>query len=839
MDTKKLGAPIYNDSVATMDSSCAALLVIMGKMVSDQAVSTLNQAEAIDVAQGGVNLADDKTVLVPGRDKEVMNIQTSDLDSAVTVNEDLGVLMKAVLTMSRMSRLDSNPAIARDPLATREQACAAMLPNGPQTTQTTRWLLPLGVVTTAVKDALILASAVRLRNPLDDLMKIIGYGEAASKWIMQLQPLIRPTAQRDAAQVKQLTKPDVIEFFNKYFNPTSSEQARLSIHLHAQDKATTPKENVVRIERDPCNTYNAFHNKLQVCFLRHQVQQTVLDRVKIPSKNTTYSRIEISAFVAIISTYYAAYLNEKHKDDDDDGRDGDDWDDGYWEDGHEDRCLTISKQALASHFVTSTPTLPRLNWAQHPIPSAPRIPAKMHSKNFWEGYGASPFVDIARRVVRIVVVSWGPKSERYMVSSGDDNTRQASIDGSTHTPAPNLDTGCAWYRLVRIAFITTISAIAEADECTNGSGNGIALPMTRGDTSIIVEYGDKIADLRDTACVQLLAKQLVAVDLPEGKSHATIYVDKLADVEGGQADMVLKNLDDDVDDDKLRQMFSDALLAGLTEPTKEEAQSETEQEVDEKTSKNCGLDDGNEGQDCFRGFDSSSDDGYHRPCDAQCFRHGGLPIIVSKELLVLVWSSMAELYLGAPLRHVHRWSQWRRQVDLGDELSEAVIANDASRVASLLEDGADGSSNRVKMPHQDPCKGLTLSTSSIAFMVIFHVEFGSIHSVGSCIFLCNSVWAQWTGLGRCGAYIPMIQSLIATNAIEASKQQFKHPSSGWPRTETKYELQKKDTQLRQEATRPSRTWPGQCRKNDTKTSPAMTFTLSRGSSSSYNSEVVV
>ncbi|KAF5567050.1 integral membrane protein [Fusarium napiforme] len=35
----------------------------------------------------------------------------------------------------------------------------------------------------------------------------------------------------------------------------------------------------------------------------------------------------------------------------------------------------------------------------------------------------------------------------------------------------------------------------------------------------------------------------------------------------------------------------------------------------------------------------------------------------------------------------------------------------------------------------------------------------------SCVFLCNPVSAQWTGLGKCGAYIPMIQSLIATNAV--------------------------------------------------------------------------
>ncbi|OTA98892.1 hypothetical protein M426DRAFT_325598 [Hypoxylon sp. CI-4A] len=35
----------------------------------------------------------------------------------------------------------------------------------------------------------------------------------------------------------------------------------------------------------------------------------------------------------------------------------------------------------------------------------------------------------------------------------------------------------------------------------------------------------------------------------------------------------------------------------------------------------------------------------------------------------------------------------------------------------------------------------------------------------ACIFLCHPISAQWTGLGTCGAYIPMIQSLIATNAL--------------------------------------------------------------------------
>ncbi|KAH7157294.1 hypothetical protein B0J13DRAFT_541496 [Dactylonectria estremocensis] len=35
----------------------------------------------------------------------------------------------------------------------------------------------------------------------------------------------------------------------------------------------------------------------------------------------------------------------------------------------------------------------------------------------------------------------------------------------------------------------------------------------------------------------------------------------------------------------------------------------------------------------------------------------------------------------------------------------------------------------------------------------------------ACIFICNPVSAQWTGLGVCGRYINMIQSLIATNAL--------------------------------------------------------------------------
>lgn len=41
----------------------------------------------------------------------------------------------------------------------------------------------------------------------------------------------------------------------------------------------------------------------------------------------------------------------------------------------------------------------------------------------------------------------------------------------------------------------------------------------------------------------------------------------------------------------------------------------------------------------------------------------------------------------------------------------------------------------------------------------------NVSCVFASIFLCNPISAQWTGQGKCGAYIPFIQSLIATNAV--------------------------------------------------------------------------
>ncbi|SPJ80249.1 related to insulysin precursor (metalloendopeptidase) [Fusarium torulosum] len=43
--------------------------------------------------------------------------------------------------------------------------------------------------------------------------------------------------QSDAAQIKLLTKPEVVEFFNRHLNPRSKHRARLSVYLEAQGKA--------------------------------------------------------------------------------------------------------------------------------------------------------------------------------------------------------------------------------------------------------------------------------------------------------------------------------------------------------------------------------------------------------------------------------------------------------------------------------------------------------------------------------------------------------------------------------------------------------------------------
>ncbi|KAH7018909.1 hypothetical protein EDB80DRAFT_599929, partial [Ilyonectria destructans] len=60
-----------------------------------------------------------------------------------------------------------------------------------------------------------------------------------------------------------------------------------------------------------------------------------------------------------------------------------------------------------------------------------------------------------------------------------------------------------------------------------------------------------------------------------------------------------------------------------------------------------------------------------------------------------------------------------------------------------------------------PTRFMQLSSKiSLAFVAAWTISY-----LCACIFICNPVEAQWTGLGVCGEYIHMIQSLIATNAL--------------------------------------------------------------------------
>ncbi|KAI0895308.1 hypothetical protein F4806DRAFT_96018 [Annulohypoxylon nitens] len=52
-----------------------------------------------------------------------------------------------------------------------------------------------------------------------------------------------------------------------------------------------------------------------------------------------------------------------------------------------------------------------------------------------------------------------------------------------------------------------------------------------------------------------------------------------------------------------------------------------------------------------------------------------------------------------------------------------------------------------------------------AWVCLAFVGAWMVSYLAACIFLCTPISGQWTGIGKCGAYIPMIQSLIATNAL--------------------------------------------------------------------------
>lgn len=49
-------------------------------------------------------------------------------------------------------------------------------------------------------------------------------------------------------------------------------------------------------------------------------------------------------------------------------------------------------------------------------------------------------------------------------------------------------------------------------------------------------------------------------------------------------------------------------------------------------------------------------------------------------------------------------------------------------------------------------------------MLVF-VAFWMVCYLCANIFICHPISAQWTGMGTCGYYVPMIQSLMVTNIV--------------------------------------------------------------------------
>jgi insulysin len=72
------------------------------------------------------------------------------------------------------------------------------------------------------------------------MLLLIPESEAQANMIM--------TAQIDAANVKKITKDEIVAFYKQYLDPASSERARLSVHLHAQGASELDKKMIALLE---------------------------------------------------------------------------------------------------------------------------------------------------------------------------------------------------------------------------------------------------------------------------------------------------------------------------------------------------------------------------------------------------------------------------------------------------------------------------------------------------------------------------------------------------------------------------------------------------------------
>jgi insulysin len=80
----------------------------------------------------------------------------------------------------------------------------------------------------------------------------------------------RDAAQQDAEHVKQLTKADMVEFFQTYIKPGSATRAKLSVHLVAQGSAASDEKMTELLKS--LNLEKATETKVKASLLRPEMR---------------------------------------------------------------------------------------------------------------------------------------------------------------------------------------------------------------------------------------------------------------------------------------------------------------------------------------------------------------------------------------------------------------------------------------------------------------------------------------------------------------------------------------------------------------------------------------
>ncbi|EXL39208.1 insulysin [Fusarium oxysporum f. sp. radicis-lycopersici 26381] len=143
---------------------------------------------------------------------------------------------------------------AFDQLRTKEQLGYIVF-SGPRAFSTTygfRFLIQ-SEMTPEFLDSRIESFLMRYADTMEKMSETENLGQESTRHWSQITNEFYDfeLAQRDAAQIKLLTKPEVEGFFNQRLNPASSQRARLSIHLQAQGKAEGVAKRQKRLRRRP------------------------------------------------------------------------------------------------------------------------------------------------------------------------------------------------------------------------------------------------------------------------------------------------------------------------------------------------------------------------------------------------------------------------------------------------------------------------------------------------------------------------------------------------------------------------------------------------------------